>query len=149
MEPLVSPSLMISEATDVDVDNETRELAVFSGIKCCSGRVWKGVIYVLCVVDWLHVLLAIMAMAKIISEAKGAQAAATTCLCLYLLKICSHIGLVMLRLWQNHHQSKHQANDKVGAWTHAWYESQEWFVASECCHNAPRLLCRFAPPPVR
>ena len=55
-----------SDGSDVsEVDDETRELELFSGGRCCSyGKLYKLAMWVLCVVDWLHIFLAMLAMGR-------------------------------------------------------------------------------------
>eukprot|EP01047_Picozoa_sp_COSAG01_P026447 COSAG01_NODE_1706_length_9427_cov_51.196934_1_plen_912_part_10 len=126
-----SPSF---QTEDTEAENEPQELAVFSssGQGCCSGKVQTAGLFLLSVVDWLHIIAAFFAMVRLGWVDHPDTGAKITCF-LYVFKVVSHLALVAVRMHRNFlaHKTDTQAGGDVkgDAKTRAWYESQEWFVA--------------------
>lgn len=82
--------------------------------------------FVVCV--RLHIILAIGSMLTNVEGGHGgAEAPATVCLIMYIIKVVSHSMVV----WSRWHANRQYDKDagKIGKSTHRWYMDQEWFVS--------------------
>jgi hypothetical protein len=110
---------------DATMDDEN-ELEIFAGIKCMTG--WKlfVVFITLCIVDWLHIVFALLSMVQLVDKNSDFSTGATICFVMYSIKVITQLVLVISKWLDN---SKYDSGaGKVGKATHRWYKDQEWFV---------------------
>ena len=88
-----------STSTYEEIDPQDEELALFAGMPFCTGPVLGAVMITLCIVDWAHVVLAVIYMISL--AACQDNELALVCCVLYILKISSHAGLVLFRMHVN------------------------------------------------
>jgi hypothetical protein len=105
----------------VGLEEDDEDIPMFAGVKCCKGPLFGAAMITLCIVDWLHVILAIVFMVSVANDnSDGDNVGATVGACLYFTKVVTHMGLVVVRLCKG---------DAKKDLTTRWREDQEWFVS--------------------